>query len=85
MMAAQSPTIMQQIWFKRWGWFYRPIHPLGFVVTFAALAFVVQVFFAIDRQSHSVTDTLYRFYPFAAPTFLGLMWIAGRTSEEAQK
>jgi hypothetical protein len=70
------------LWFKRWGWFYRPVHLLGWITTLAAVAFVVQVFEAIDRQSHSVTDTLYQFYTFAAPTFLGLMWIASRTSDE---
>ena len=69
-------------WFKRWGWFYRPVHPLGYVAAVAALAFAVQVFLAIDHQSHSVTDTLYRFYTYAAPTFLGLMWLASRTSDE---
>jgi hypothetical protein len=72
-------------WFKRWGWFYRPVHPLGFAAALAALVFVVQVFFAIDRQSHSVTDTLYRLYTYAAPTFLGLMWIASRTSGEERR
>jgi hypothetical protein len=70
-------------WFKRWGWVYRPVHPLGYAVMFAALGFVVQVFVAIDRQAHSATDTLYQFYAYAAPTFLGLMWIASRTSDEA--
>ena len=75
---------MKQLWFKRWGWVYRPVHPLGFVVALAALAFVVQVFFAVDRNSHSASDTLYRFYAFAAPTFLGLMWIASRTSDERE-
>lgn len=69
-------------WFKRLGWFYRPVHPLGWVVSLLALAFVVQVFVALDRHSHSVTDTLYHLYAYAAPTFLGLMWIASRTSEE---
>jgi hypothetical protein len=69
-------------WFARWGWIYRPVHPLGFVATLAALAFVVQVFVAIDARSHSATDTLYHFYCYAAPTFLGLMWIASRTSDE---
>jgi len=48
-------------------------------------AFAIQVFLAIDRQSHSVTDTLYRFYTYAAPTFLGLMWIASRTSGEKRR
>jgi len=70
-------------WFKRWGWLYRPVHPLGYVITLAALVFVVQVFVAIDRRSHSATDTLYHFYAYAAPTFLGLMWVASRTSDES--
>ncbi len=84
MRGRHAGVVMKQIWFKRWGWVYRPTHALGFGVTLAAAVFVGQVFFAIDRQSHSVTDTLYRFYAFAAPTFLGLMWIASRTSDEAQ-
>jgi hypothetical protein len=70
-------------WFKRFGWIYRPVHPLGYVVTLAAVAFVLQVAVVIDRQSHSASDTLYRIFPFAVPTFLGLMWIASRTSDEA--
>ena len=70
-------------WFERCGWLYRPVHPLGYIVSLAALAFLVQVFLAIDARSHSVTDTLYQFYVYAAPTFLGLMWIASRTSRES--
>jgi len=69
-------------WLRRIGWFYWPVHVFGWLTTLAALAFVVQVFVAIDRQSHSATDTLYHFYCYAAPTFLGLMWIASRTSAE---
>jgi hypothetical protein len=76
---SSAPSVL---WFRRWGWFYRPVHVLGYVTTLAALAFVVQVFLAINRNSHSVTDTLYQFYAFAAPTFLGLMWIGSRTSDE---
>ena len=72
-------------WFRRWGWIYRPVHPLGFVVTLAALAFAGQVLIWSDRRSHSTPDTLYHWYPFAAPTFLGLMWIASRTSGEGRK
>jgi len=77
-----TPSASSVLRFKRWGWFYLPVHVLGYVTTLAALAFVVQVFLAIDRNSHSVTDTLYHFYAYAAPTFLGLMWIGSRTSDE---
>ena len=79
-MNSLSPV--QSHWFKRCGWLYRPIHPIGFLAVLAALAFVAQVFVAIDARSHSVTDTLYQFYVYAVPTFLGLMWLASRTSDE---
>ena len=50
----------------------------------AALAFCVQVFFAIDRKSHSVSDTLYGVFPFFASAFLLFDWIAGRTSDKTE-
>lgn len=71
-------------WFKRWGWVYRPISVMGWIASVAAAAFCVNVFVAIDRHSHSGSDTLYGFYTYAAPTFLGLMWIASRTSGEGR-
>jgi len=60
------------------GWFYLPISLPGVVITLAALAFCVQVFFAIDRKSHSATDTLYGVFPFFACAFLLLGWAAER-------
>ena len=50
---------MKTEWFKRWGWFYLPVTGPGFVIVAGALAFCAQVFRAVDRKSHSVTDTLY--------------------------
>jgi hypothetical protein len=35
-----------------------------------------QVFVAVDRQSHSVSDTLYGVFPFVSCSFLPLDWIA---------
>ena len=80
--AMNSTPLNRICWFKRWGWFYRPVHVLGWFTALAAGAFLVNVFVVIDAQSHSVTDTLYRFYVFAAPTFLGLMWIGSRASDD---
>jgi hypothetical protein len=37
------------------------------------------VFIAVDRHSHSVSDTLYGIFPFWVPTLLTLAWIADRT------
>jgi hypothetical protein len=67
-------------WFRRIGWFHVPVSVPGSIVTVGALAFCVQVFLAVDRHSHSVTDTLYGVYPFIIPTLLLLDWVASRTS-----
>ncbi len=73
---------MKTPWFKRLGWFYLPVSPPGVVITLAALAFCAQVFLAIDRKSHSATDTLYGVFPFFACAFLLFDWLAGRTSDK---
>ena len=66
-------------WFKPIGPLFVPVSVAGWVITTAALAFCAQVFWAIDRHSHSVSDTLYGIYPFWLPTLLALAWIADRT------
>ena len=70
---------MTMRWFKPVGLFFVPTSVMGWLLSGAALAFCVQVFWAVDRHSHSVTDTLYGIFPFWAPTLLGLAWIADRT------
>ena len=72
---------MKTSWFKRWGWFYLPVSWPGAVITIAVLASCVQVFIAIDRHSHSVSDTLYGVFPFIACAFLLFDWIASRTAK----
>jgi hypothetical protein len=49
-----------------------------------AAAFCVQVFAAVDRHSHSVSDTLYGVYPYIVPTLILLNWIASRASETSR-
>jgi hypothetical protein len=75
---------MKTVWFKRAGWFYIPVSLPGIVITLAVLAFCAQVFLAIDRHSHSASDTLYGVFPFFACAFLLFDWIAGRTSGKNQ-
>ena len=70
---------MKQAWFKRFGWFYLPISAPGTLVSLAAVGFCVNVFLAIDRHSHSVSDTLYGVFPFFACVFLLVDWIARST------
>lgn len=73
---------MKTHWFRRWGWIYRPVSVAGLVCVLLALAFAANVFVAIDRRAHSVSDTLYGIFPFWAPTCLLLLWVASRTSDD---
>jgi hypothetical protein len=72
---------MKTAWFKRVGWFYLPVSVPGAVITLLALAFCVQVFLAVDRHSHSASDTLYGIFPYFACAFLLHDWIASRTTK----
>ncbi len=67
-------------WFRRFGPIYLPVSLAGWLVTLAGLAFMAQVFWAVDTRSHSLSDTLYAVYPFWGVTFLGWAYVAGRTS-----
>jgi hypothetical protein len=69
-------------WFQRSGWFYRPKSLAGVIVTLLPLLFCVNVFMAVDRHSHSASDTLYGIYPFFVTTFLLWTWVADRTSDK---
>ena len=48
-----------------------------------AVAFVFLCFVAIDRHSHSISDTLTNLYPYAGVTFLLWDWLARRVGERA--
>jgi hypothetical protein len=72
-------------WFIGWGWIYRPVSWQGFLSCLVALAFCVQVFIAVDRNSHSVSDTLYGIYPFVLPTLMLLYWVASKTSDQPKQ
>lgn len=76
---------MKTSWFKRWGWFYVPTSWPGVIITLAALAFCIQAFTAVDRNSHSVSDTLYGVFPFFACDFLLFDWVASRTAKKSDQ
>ena len=48
-----------------------------------AAGFLLTVFTAVDRRSHSVSDTLYGVFPFVVCTFLLLDWIGRRSCERS--
>jgi hypothetical protein len=71
---------MRAKWFRRHGWFYLPLSAAGVIAWVLAGVFCLTVFLAIDRHSHSVSDTLYGIFPFFVCTFLLLDWLGSRTS-----
>jgi hypothetical protein len=73
---------MERKWFVRWGWIHVPRSVPGLIALLAALAFCVQVFVAVDRHSHSASDTLYGVFPYFACCFLLLNWLACNTSTQ---
>ena len=66
-------------WFKPAGLLFVPVSAFGWLFSLAAAAFCVQVFIAVDRHSHSVSDTLYGIFPIWIPAMLALAWVADRT------
>jgi hypothetical protein len=71
---------MARRWFRQWGWIHRPASWQGVVLVLLAVLFCLQVFVAVDRQSHSVSDTLYGIFPYVVPCLMVLDWIASKTS-----
>jgi len=69
--------------FTRVGWFCVPRSAAGALICAAAAIFCATVFVAIDRHSHSASDTLYGVFPYFVCTFLMLDWIGRRSSEGA--
>ena len=72
---------MKTAWFKRVGWIHLPVSVPGAIITLVVLVFGAQVFLAVDRHSHSASDTLYGVFPFFACAFLLFDWVAGRTTK----
>jgi len=71
---------MKRTWFKSWGWIHRPVAWPGVSLVAAAAVFCAQVFWAVDRHAHSVSDTFYGVFPYVVPCLMLLNWIAARTS-----
>jgi len=72
--------VMKANWFKHWGFFYKPVHPAGYMVSLSAILFMVPIFIAIDRNAHSVTDELYQIFIYLSCTMFWWKWIADKTS-----
>jgi hypothetical protein len=69
-------------WFAPWGWIYRPARWQGLLAVLLTGAFCLQVFLAVDRHSHSASDTLYGIFPYVVPALMLLHWVASKTSRQ---
>ena len=67
--------------FKKIGWFYLPVSVPGCILALVYLAVNVQLFLAIDRHAHSVSDTLIGFFPYFISLSVFYWWIASHTSQ----
>jgi len=71
---------MKLNWFKKLGWIYLPVHPLGYVVTLSAFLFMWPIILAVIRNGHSGTDDLYQLFAYGTCTAFWWKWIADKTS-----
>jgi len=69
---------MKHAWFKKIGWCHYPVSWQGYVILLIALLFIMSVFLAVDRASHSISETFYNMFPFVVCTAVILEWIAER-------
>jgi hypothetical protein len=74
---------MKNYWFKKWGWIYRPISFVGWIFCLVVFTLVIGVFATVDRNSHSVSDTLIGVLPWVWIFLATLVWIASQTSDSA--
>ncbi|MBS1551474.1 MAG: hypothetical protein JST15_05330 [Bacteroidetes bacterium] len=75
---------MKQRWFKKAGWIYIPVSAAGIVLYLMTIVFCLTVFIAVDRNSHSNSDTLYGIFPYFVSAFTVLFWIASNSSGQGR-
>jgi len=71
---------MNEIWFKKLGWIYVPVNPIGILVTLLAMLFLIPVYIAVVRNGHSISDDLYQVFVYTTCTAFWWKWIAEKTS-----
>ncbi|HEU4718943.1 MAG TPA: hypothetical protein VFU15_13960 [Bacteroidia bacterium] len=74
---------MKTSWFIKKGILFVPVSVAGAFLYLLTLAFCATVFLAVDRHSHSVSDTLYGIFPFFVSAFTVLFWIASNTLKKS--
>ena len=72
---------MKQVWFKKWGWVYCPLHMMGVLMTLLAVVFMIPVCMTVTRNGHSITDDLYQLFVYTSCTAFWWKWVAEKTSK----
>ncbi|MFY9638816.1 MAG: hypothetical protein WAK14_08465 [Methanobacterium sp.] len=72
---------MTRVWFKKFGWIYRPTSIIGGIITILTILLCLQIFIFVDSHSHSVSDTFYGVFPYIISYLVIAGWIASNTSE----
>ena len=77
---------MNKYWFKRKenGFLWEPLSWKGWLIILLFGIIMVSDFMLIDSRSHSVSDTLINFVPFAVILIITLFFICWLTSERSQ-
>lgn len=71
---------METTWFKKFGWIYIPVHFMGLIISLGSIVVAVWFFLAIDKNSHSASDTLINFFVYFTCVAFWWKWIAEKTS-----
>lgn len=72
---------MQSMWFRKWGAIYLPASLIGWLLSLVTFGIATADFLAVDRHSHSVSDTLIGAGPVVAVLFLLLFLLAARSAK----
>lgn len=72
---------MTRVWFKKFGWIYRPVSITGGIITILTVLLCLQIFIFVDSHSHSVSDTFYGVFPYIVSYLVIAGWIASNTSK----
>jgi hypothetical protein len=73
---------MEKLFFKKQGLLYIPVHMAGWLLILISVAACLWFFIAIDRNSHSASDSLIHFFVYATAVAFWFKWIADATSGE---
>ena len=71
---------MDHIWFKKLGWAYVPVHPIGLLITFLCIVCNIIFYVSIDSSSSSEAATIREFFVYFTCVAFWWRWIAQEKS-----